>query len=77
MDFSATEINQVYNLVDKDNKAYRELFQDANYHSMMWSLIRGKGGGGGGGGGGVWKCHPSTSEVTTFQMSALKPVPKI
>ena len=50
MDFSATSINLVYNLVDNDSDAYKALFQDTEYQSIMRSLIRGKG---------VWKQHPS------------------
>ena len=65
VDFSATTINLVYNLVDDDSEAYRALFQDTDYQMIMRSLTRGRG---------VWKCHPSTSEVTTFQMKDLKPV---
>ena len=68
VDFSATAINRVYNLVDDDSKAYRALFQDTDYKMIMRFLTRGRG---------VWKRHPSTSEVTTFQMKALKPVPKV
>ena len=63
VDFSATSINRVFNLVEDDSEAYRALFQ----HMMMHILTNGRG---------VWKRHPSTSEVTTFLMSALKPVLK-
>ena len=38
-----------------------------DYQMIMRFLIKGKG---------VWKHHPFTSEVTTFQMKALKPVLK-
>ena len=51
VDFNATAINWVYNLVDNDNNAYKALFQDKDYELIMRSLTRGRGGGGGGGGG--------------------------
>ena len=63
VDFSAAVINQVYNLVDDDSDAYKALFKDTDYQMIMRFLTRGRG---------VWKCHPSTSEVTTFQMKDLK-----
>ena len=68
MDFSAIAINQVYNLVDDDSDAYRALFQDTDYQMIMTFLTRRRG---------VWKRHPFTSKVTTFQMKALKPVLKV
>ena len=46
MDFSATTINRAYNPVDNDNEAYKALFHDTNYQSIIRSLTRGKG---------VWK----------------------
>ena len=68
VDFSATVINRVYNLVDDDNDAYMALFQDTDYQMITRSLTRGRR---------VWKHHPSTFEVTTFHMKALTPVPKV
>ena len=67
VDFSVAMI-KVYNLVDNDSKAYKALFQDTDYQMIMRFLTRGKG---------VWKFHPSTSEVTTFQIKVLKLVPKV
>ena len=63
VDFSVATIKRVFNLVDDDNEAYRALF----YHTMMQVLTNSRG---------VWKRHPSTSEVTTYLMSALKLIPK-
>ena len=57
MDFSATTINQMYNLVDDDSNDYMALFQDTDYQMIMRFLTKGRG---------VWKRHPSTSKVTTF-----------
>ena len=68
VDFSATTINRLYNLVEADSDAYRALFLDTDYQLLMRSLTKGRD---------VWKCHPSTSEVTTFQMKTLKIVPKV
>ena len=68
MDFRAIAITRVYNMVDDDSDAYRALFQDTDYQMIMTFLTRRRG---------VWKRHPFTSEVTTFQMKALKPVPKV
>ena len=63
VDFRATSINRVFNLVEDDSEAYRALFQ----HMMIHILTNGRG---------VWKIHPSTFKVITFLMSALKPVLK-
>ena len=68
MDFSTAAINRMYNLVDDDRDAYRALFQDTDYQMIMRFLIRGMG---------VWKHYPSTSEVPTFKMKALKLVSKV
>ena len=68
MDFSAVKINQVYNLVDNDSDTYKAPFQDTDYQMIMRSLTRGPY---------VWKHHPSTSEVTTFKMKALKPISNV
>ena len=67
VDFSVATINRVYNLVDDDSDAYKALFHNIDYHMMIRVLTRGRG---------VWKRHPSMSEVTTFLMSALKPILK-
>ena len=67
MDFSAAAINRVYIMIDDDSDAYRALFQHIDYHMMMRVLTNGRG---------VWKRHLSTFEVTTFLMSALKPILK-
>ena len=58
----------MYNLVDDDSNAYRALFQETDFQMIIRFLIRGRG---------VWKHHPSTFEITTFQMKALKSVPKV
>ena len=55
-------------MVDDDNEAYTALFQNTDYEQLMRSLTRGRG---------VWKPHPSTSQVTTFQMKALTPVSNV
>ena len=68
VDFSVAMINRLYNLADNDSDAYRALFLKTDYQQLMRSLTRGHR---------EWKRHPSTSEVTTFQMKALKPVPKV
>ena len=58
----------MYNIEDDNSDAYRALFLNIDYQQLMRSLTRGRG---------EWKCHPSTLEVMTFQMKALKPVPKV
>ena len=55
-------------MVDDDSDAYKALFQNMDYQMIMRFLIRDRG---------VWKRHPSKSEVTTFQMKALKSVSKV
>ena len=66
--FSATAINWFYNLVDEDNEVYRALFQNTDYQQLMRFLTKGRG---------EWKCHPSTSMVTIFQMKNLTPIAKV
>ena len=53
MDFSATTINRVYNLVDGDRDAYRALFRNIDYHMMMQALTRGRV---------AWKRYPVTPQ---------------
>ena len=67
MNFDAATINRVYNLKDDDNEEYRALFQNTNYKMMLRSFMKRRC---------EWKRHPSTFEVTTFPMVALKFVPK-
>ena len=64
VDFSVVAIN----LVNDDSDAYKALFQDTDYQMIMRFLTRGRG---------LWKRHPSTSKVTTFQMKALNSVSKV
>ena len=35
VDFSAIEINRLYNLVDDDNDTYRVIFLDTDYQQLM------------------------------------------
>ena len=68
VDFNATLISRLYNLVDDNNKAYMALFHSTNYQQLMRVLTRGRG---------VWKWQPSTSEVMIFQMNTLTLVAKV
>ena len=68
VNFSVVVINKVYNLVDDDSDTYKALFHNIDYQMILQSLTRGRG---------VRKQHPSTSEVTTFMMKALKPIPNV
>ena len=61
-------ISRFYNLVDDESKAYRDLFYNTDYQQLMRVLTRGRG---------EWKCHPSMSVVTIFQMKTLTPVAKV
>ena len=53
---------------DDDSKAYKALFENIDYQQLMRVLTRGAG---------EWTRHPSTSEVTIFQMKTLTPVAKV
>ena len=67
VNFDAASINKAYNLRNNDSKEYQALFKNTNYEMMMIALTKGRC---------EWKLHPSTFEVTTFLMDALRLVPK-
>ena len=68
VDFSVAAINRFYDMVDDDSEAYKALFQNTNYQQLMRILTRGIG---------EWTSHPSTLEVTAFQMKTLTHVAKV
>ena len=59
-------INQIYQLWEDNSEEYQALFVATDFESLKQELTQG-----------MWQRHPSTSEFTTFPMTALTPVANV